>query len=285
MLRIIDFLRSPSGVTVDLTAGTATGEGTDTIVARAQGCELGCYGIAVLGSAHDDILLGSASGDRLVGRAGEDRLEGLGGDDELRTEDEDGQGIDDDQAVGGPGDDYVVSSGGADTISGDAGNDYLYAVGIAPVQVFGGDGDDRVVAALSQRPGFVLDAGPGDNDDAQLEGPRTPGADGRPTAARVMVADGVVLANETTWGAIAGAEVLTLGANVEWEYHGTDEAEHLYVNGTWLHAFMYGGDDEVWATTGRDRIDAGEGTDEVHAGRGRDTCLNVEVIRSCESAG
>jgi hypothetical protein len=279
----IDFLGSPAAVTVDLTAGTATGEGHDTIVARAQGCEPGCLGLAVLGSVHDDVLLGSASGDLLVGRAGEDRIEGLGGDDELRTEDEDGEGVDDDTAAGGPGDDYVISSAGEDTISGDAGNDYVWATGSAPAQVFGGAGDDRLFAPLSRRPGFVVDAGTGDNDEAQIEGPRkAPGAGGRPTEALVTMADGQVVANEVAWGTLAGVEVLTLGANVGWEYHGTDAAELIYVVGTWLHAFMYGGDDEVWATTGPDEIDGGDGTDEVHAGRGRDTCLNTERPRGCE---
>ncbi|MGB0101214.1 MAG: hypothetical protein WBP61_13120 [Nocardioides sp.] len=281
---VIDYARAARGVSADLASGTVTGQGLDTVVvAPAPDCGVGCYGVAVVGSAHDDVLLGSADGDLLIGLAGDDRIEGRDGGDELRGEDEAGLGpADDDTMIGGGGDDILVANAGRDLLQGDVGDDTVWSTGGGPSQVFGGEGDDRLAVQLARRPGFVLDGGAG-RDRALLAGPRSrPGGGGRPTAALVTMADGQVVANETAWGSVAGVEDLQLGENVRWEYHGTDQPERLSSDGTWLRAFMYGGDDWVRGTSGPDRIDAGDGTDRVLAGRGRDHCVGAEVARSCE---
>lgn len=67
------YAKATESVTVDLSAGTATGEGTD-VVREVE---------TVVGSVHDDSLTGSAGPDALYGMNGNDVLSGLGGDDYL----------------------------------------------------------------------------------------------------------------------------------------------------------------------------------------------------------
>ncbi len=69
----VDFSFSPSAVTVDLTAGTAIGEGTDTLT----GIE------GVFGSRHDDTITGDAGANSLFGGLGNDTISGVAGDDKL----------------------------------------------------------------------------------------------------------------------------------------------------------------------------------------------------------
>ena len=60
-------------VWVDLTAGTATGEGTDTLTGIGQ----------VFGSRHDDTITGDANANSLYGGPGNDTISGASGDDTL----------------------------------------------------------------------------------------------------------------------------------------------------------------------------------------------------------
>jgi Ca2+-binding RTX toxin-like protein len=69
----VDFFYSPIGVVVDLTAGTATGEGTDTLTGIGQ----------VFGSRHDDTITGDANANSLYGGPGNDTISGASGDDTL----------------------------------------------------------------------------------------------------------------------------------------------------------------------------------------------------------
>jgi Ca2+-binding RTX toxin-like protein len=68
-----DFFFSPNAVIVDLAAGTATGEGTDTLTGIAQ----------VFGSRHDDTITGDANANALFGGPGNDTISGADGDDKL----------------------------------------------------------------------------------------------------------------------------------------------------------------------------------------------------------
>jgi Ca2+-binding RTX toxin-like protein len=70
---IVDFGASPVGVVVDLAAGTATGEGADTVLATER----------VYGTPFDDELSGDALANVLDGRAGNDVLDGRDGNDTL----------------------------------------------------------------------------------------------------------------------------------------------------------------------------------------------------------
>jgi Ca2+-binding RTX toxin-like protein len=90
----VDFYFSANGVTVDLTAGTATGEGTDTLTGIEE----------VFGSQHDDTITGDAGPNTLYGGPGDDVVSGAAGDDTLNG----GDGTD--TLDGGDGTD-ICSSG------------------------------------------------------------------------------------------------------------------------------------------------------------------------------
>jgi Ca2+-binding RTX toxin-like protein len=81
------FDESPAGVTADVAAGTATGEGSDTFTSIES----------IQGSAFDDTLLGHDAQDDLYGFTGNDVIDGRGGNDYLL-----GNGGDD-EISGGPG--------------------------------------------------------------------------------------------------------------------------------------------------------------------------------------
>jgi Ca2+-binding RTX toxin-like protein len=67
------FISAPAGITLDLSMGTATGEGTDAISAVED----------AIGSPFNDSMTGSAESNLLVGLDGDDSLFGLDGDDLL----------------------------------------------------------------------------------------------------------------------------------------------------------------------------------------------------------
>ncbi|PJK27668.1 beta strand repeat-containing protein, partial [Minwuia thermotolerans] len=119
-LDVVDFTDAGSAVTVDLTAGTASGEGAD-VLADIE---------AVLGSAQADDLTanaGSAEG-ALFGGAGGDTLTGTAGNEGLFGQ------LGDDSAEGGAGSDFLSGGGGNDTLRAGDGND----------DVVGGAGDDLI---------------------------------------------------------------------------------------------------------------------------------------------
>jgi Ca2+-binding RTX toxin-like protein len=86
-----DYEAAPAAVNVDLTAGKATGDGTDTLV----GIDF------AYGSAFDDVLTGSAKQNVLVGLDGNDTISGLGGNDVIGAE------AGNDSVDGGPGRDEM----------------------------------------------------------------------------------------------------------------------------------------------------------------------------------
>lgn len=280
---ILSYADAASGVTVDLAAGTATGQGNDTIVsASGPSCDYDCHGIEVLGSEHDDVLSGDAASDRLTGNGGNDVLVGRSGADQLFADRASAGGpAGDDELHGGAGADFLSAHDGRDKLYGDDGDDTLWATRGGPSEVYGGTGDDRLAVWFAAEPGFVVDGGDG-VDTSSVDGPSNAGAGGRPTAATVTMADGLVVAGGAEWGRLLGLEDIGLFAELEWTYEGTDAPEIVRSAGTWLHATTYGGDDEVWGTTGPDRIDAGDGVDKVRGSQGRDTCLDAENVRGCE---
>jgi len=112
---------APHGVEVRLPAGTAGGQGSDTVV----GLEL-VYGTnkadRLVGNADDNFLNGLGGMDILIGGGGNDSL--YGGEGTTRSED---------RLWGGPGNDKLQGLDGDDLLVGGAGRDLL----------LGGTGDDR----------------------------------------------------------------------------------------------------------------------------------------------
>ena len=88
-------------VVVNLAAGTATGQGTDTLYAVES----------ALGSGFADTMVGSNAGNTLIGNGGDDTLDGAAGSDTL---------------YGGGGNDVLYGGLGNDVISGGAGADTFY---------------------------------------------------------------------------------------------------------------------------------------------------------------
>lgn len=128
-----------SGVTVDLSAGTATGTWSgQAFIHTLRNIE------NVRGSRdHDDVITGSTADNRLQGRGGNDTLIGLGGNDRLEGEN------------------------GDDTLNGGSGNDQLYG-GSGNDQLLGGNGDDYINTGDNTWEDFVQ-AGKG-NDTVDMSG-------------------------------------------------------------------------------------------------------------------
>jgi Ca2+-binding RTX toxin-like protein len=94
-----DYSSSTVSVNVDLGAGTASGNGNDTLISIEN----------ILGSAQSDILTGDANSNDITGGDGNDQIDGRGGIDTIN---------------GGNGDD-VIAGDGNDTLDGGAGIDTL----------------------------------------------------------------------------------------------------------------------------------------------------------------
>ena len=158
----VTFETSVNSVTVSLTAGTATGDGSDTL----QNIE------SVIGSDFNDVITGDNDGNAFDGGAGDDLISGL------------------------DGDDVFFGDAGNDTLSGGAGTDTLDFTGVsASVQVnllgsviadgfggsdqisgfenvIGGDGNDELSggSVAVDTVGNTLDGGAGDDSITGSDG-------------------------------------------------------------------------------------------------------------------
>lgn len=107
----VNYLDSPAGVWVDLIAGAAVGDGSDTITGIEH----------VAGSTFDDLLIGDPRDNKILGYQGEDVIDGRAGDDLLD---------------GGPANDVLQGHKGDDTIVGSYGRDLaLFGEATGPVTV------------------------------------------------------------------------------------------------------------------------------------------------------
>jgi len=104
-----DFSDSLSPVSASLVSGTATGVGSDTLVAIEN----------LTGSKYNDTFTGSDANNQISGGAGDDTLSGLKGVDKLF-----GAGGND-TLRGGSGNDGLVGDGGADSLFGEEADDRL----------------------------------------------------------------------------------------------------------------------------------------------------------------
>lgn len=140
---IVDFQYSPNAVDVDLAAGTATGEGSDTLT----GCD------SVIGTAYDDVIDGDSGANTVYGHTGNDQITL-------------GDGFD--TAYPWTGQDTVDLGAGPDTlvdVAGDGSDDSF----------FGGTGNDSVTYT-SDSVGVVLtlddianDGVPGEADNVRAD--------------------------------------------------------------------------------------------------------------------
>lgn len=260
---VADYSTSGSGVIVDLAAGSATGQGTDTL-SSIESATGSAFADILSGDGGNNLLTGGGGGDRLVGRGGNDTLAGGGGVDtadysgsrtrvmvDLQTGKATGDGSDvlsavenvigtpyPDTLLGDAAANTLVGLKGADTIRGRGGNDTLRGGGGADV-LKGGQGDDVLEGGGGAD---VLSAGSGSD--------RLIGGIGKD---RLTGGSGD---DELSGG--GGADTLTGGAG----------ADLLAGDG---------GDDSLYARDGEaDTVDGGEGTDLAQVDEGLDVVTSVE---------
>jgi Ca2+-binding RTX toxin-like protein len=272
-------------VTVDLSAGTASGEGSDTIAVPA-------YSGGIVGSAYHDVLTGTDGPDRIVGGAGDDRIHALGGDDEL----EPARG--DDVVRGGDGDDFIMSPDtGRDRLYGDGGDDFVEAHGRGSAigggggddyllahrgaSVHGGSGKDGITAEIGRRKGQEVDGGPG-RDTVRLMARK---ADVEPGTRWVVdVPREKVTADGGKRLVYQGVEDLRFsGPRGRLTYLGRAGRDVLSVEGALrVTAYGRGGRDILVGGRFADLLDGGPGRDDLVGGPGRDRCVHGERVHQCE---
>jgi Ca2+-binding RTX toxin-like protein len=146
------FVEGGGAVVVDLVLGTATGQGTKTLVGIEN----------VFGTDGADELYGNIRGNFLSGLRGDDLLVGRRGEDLLVG----GSGRGNDRLHGGPGADRLFDDHGSDLLIGGRGGDRLFA-GPGKDRMFGWAGNDFFGA----RDGFRDIVGGGDGtDSAEVDG-------------------------------------------------------------------------------------------------------------------
>ena len=280
----ITYAGSATGVSVDLTKGRATGEGTDTIVGPLHD---------VTGSRHDDILLGTNGPDEFESSAGADRVDGRGGDDFIsdsnstattpKPHDELGTK---NTLIGGSGDDSIQCGTGDDDIRGGPGNDSLYgSYGVD--ELSGGPGNDQLLDMIDIRPGHRMDGGNGTDTLGELF-LYTP-ADIASNNVLTNGAGTIDLADGSITSSIAGTPVRVPLTSVEnassdwgtWTMIGTDGPNEL-IAGDEKHPIRIlagGGDDQMMGSFKHDLLDGGAGDDTVLRTSGRDELISIEKVR------
>ncbi|BAL25720.1 calcium-binding protein [Azoarcus sp. KH32C] len=127
---------SAKKIVVDLSAGTAKGEGNDTLVGIED----------VAGTHGSDVIVGDANANELLGDGGNDKLTGLDGDDHLVGDDGNDKldgGDGNDILEAGRGNDHLDGGNGSDILDGGDGNDKLSG-GAGDDDIDGGNGNDNI---------------------------------------------------------------------------------------------------------------------------------------------
>ena len=295
----VSYENAAGPVAVDLAAGTATGEGTDTIAAIT-------YGGGVEGSAYDDTLSGHDGPDWISAAGGDDTVDGRGGDDLIDADDLSryrSYGADprpgDDVVDGGEGDDDIVGGHGADVLSGGSGDDWLRSDAGRGTRVLGGPGRDIVGGSgdtvaegqggrdqlwpVVDGPGVVRVDGGAGRDEVRLEVDRD-----LPKGTRVVIGRtrGVVSIEGERVVRFASAPRFGLNSMhvgpITWYGTGGDDVVDLENSNRAVRAYGRGGDDTITGSWKRDVLDGGRGRDVIDGSLGRDRCLLGERLTSCE---
>lgn len=299
------------GVILDLSTGTATGEGIDEVVGTAR---------RVVGSQHDDVLIGSDAPDELYGYGGDDRLVGRGGDDYLDGDDlvpreqhaycegsacrlaaqRDIAGARElqedapverrvqpgsDVLLGGPGGDNLQGWDGNDVLRGDGGGDRIKGGGGLD-RLRGGAGRDNLYDTVHQGIGQRAAGGAG-RDMLVLEFARRDSRESLTDAVvRVDLAAG--LARATSGGFVVrlrvpGFEDTGATHGTRWTLQGTSGPNALLGEpGVPIVAHGRGGDDRLYGWDRDDVLDGGPGNDYASGGGGDDRYISVErICRRC----
>lgn len=265
-----------AGVAVDLRdstttpgLGTATGDGTDTLVLSPF--------MRVVGSPYDDQLTGSAGPDEIVGGAGSDVISAGEGNDHVFPDQESVTSDDpgNDVVQLGPGRDFVSSLAGRDQIDAGSDDDRVEAFSPDPTEVRLGAGDDYLGQTLVPGPASSMIGGDG-TDLLMLYAGSYAQADPRPQIV-VDAAAGSVTTPDGS-GTMTGFEVYRLADAVPWRFVGSVRAESVWViDGGGLSAAMRAGNDRITGSPLDDRINGGSGRDTAYGREGTNTCRQVEA--------
>ena len=295
----VSYAGAAGPVVVDLGAGTATGEGTDTIAAIT-------YAGGIEGSAYADRLTGHAGPDWITAGGGDDIVTGEDGDDMIDADDVSryrSEGDDpepgNDVVDGGAGDDTIVGGHGSDLLSGGAGDDRIRAVDSRGTRALGGPGRDSVggsgdLLADGQGgrdrlwpevdgPGLIEVVGGAGRDEVFLDVPRD-----LPEGTRVVIGRtrGVVQIAGERVVRFSSAPRFHLNAMhagpVTWYGTGGADVADLENSNRGVRAYGRGGADKITGSWERDVLDGGPGRDVLDGSSGRDRCLRGERLMSCE---
>lgn len=245
----VSYASVATGMSINLTANTATGEGNDTFLS-IENATGGSGNDTITGNTGNNVLTGGAGNDTLSGGAGNDTLDGGADTDtasyatvtsaltiNLATNSATGDGNDSlvsiENAIGGTGNDTITGNAADNSLAGGNGTD----------QIFGGDGND------------TLDGGAG-NDTLS-------GGSGLDTADYGSATSGVTV-NLVTGTATGGAGSDTLG-QIE-NITGSNQGDVLTGNGDNNAIFGGAGNDTLTGNEGNDTILGGDGNDSIVAG-------------------
>lgn len=295
----VSFVDATGPVVVDLAAGTATGEGTDTIAPIT-------YGGGIEGSAHDDRLTGQDGPDWISAGGGDDTIFGGAGEDLIDADQRTrypSYGPDpqpgDDVVDGGPGDDRIDGGHGADTLSGSEGDDVVRSVDSDGARVLGGAGADVVSGSGRVRldgagghdtlwpvvdgPGLIEAVGGPGRDTMRLDVARSLSRSTRVVIGRTR---GAIQIGHELVVRFSSAPRLVLNAMhrgpVTWFGTGQRDVVDLENSNGPVHAYGRGGNDTITGSWQRDVLDGGPGRDTLDGSTGRDRCLRGERLDSCE---
>lgn len=273
-LEVANYLEAERPVTVDLAAGTGTGEGTDTFL-RFSG---------VIGSAHADTLAGTGGTNLLIGAGGADNLASGGNSGSLekpRSKEVDIL-VGDGDPYAEPADDVIEGGGGLNVVDysvADAGIDADLQRGtivgegtdeVNSIQVVVGTefddtllGDQRDNAFRPFLGNDTVDGRQGTDVAVFTTAPRNEGITvNLPTGAATGEGIDNLSAIENIWGSFGPDDITAdSGDNVVFAFRGADR--------------LSGGD-------GDDILNAGKGPDTIDGGAGQDRCTGGETVTNCE---
>lgn len=257
------FDASDNPVTVDLVAGTAIGEGSDTL-AGFEGA---------VGSRGDDTLLGSPENDSLYGRRGADVVNGRKGTDFARYDLANGPvqaSLQTGTTTGADGEDTLVAvenligSGHADTLQGDAENNQIFGRGDDD-SIKGGSGFDFAsydFATTGVSVDLIAGSASGEDGDDSLVG-----------------FEGITGSQ--------GSDVLT-GSPGPNTIAGRAGADEIRTRAGPDSLFGEIGNDDLFGERNDDALFGGDGNDDLDGGKGTDSCAQqggTGARMRCESQG
>lgn len=232
----VSYVSSATPVSASLTAGTGTGEGSDTFI-QVENLTGSAFNDTLVGDAGVNVLIGNAGNDVVRGAAGNDLLRGLAGIDKLYGD------ANNDRLEGGTEGDYLAGGLGNDVVRGDTGVDAAtYATAPAAVTVSlvantatGGDGSDTLNAIESITGSAFADILRGNVGNN-----------------RILAGAG----NDRVWG----------NSGVDALYGGTGNDQIL----------GEAGNDQLLGEAGNDALNGGTNTDSCSGGTGVDTGTSCE---------